>query len=115
VLLCALLAVGVPLAPYPLEVYAWIAALGLVPQLIGHSAFNWALRYLSATFVAVTVLGEPVVSIFLAWVVLGEAPSPIQITGAALILAGILAASRTEVRVREGEAHGAQSDPRAMA
>jgi drug/metabolite transporter (DMT)-like permease len=115
VLLGALLVIGVPLAPYPLEVYAWIAALGLVPQLIGHSAFNWALRYLSATFVAVTVLGEPVGSIFLAWMVLDEAPSPIQITGAALILVGVLAASRAEVRAREGEAHDAQSGPRATA
>ena len=100
VLLGAILVMGVRLAPYPLAVYGWIAALGLVPQLIGHSAFNWALRYLSATFVTVTVLGEPVGSIVLAWMVLGEAPSPIQLTGAALILAGILTASRSEVRSR---------------
>jgi len=115
VLLGALLVIGIPLAPYPLEVYAWIIALGLVPQLIGHSAFNWALRYLSATFVTVTVLGEPVGSIFLAWIVLGEAPLPFQLTGAALILVGILAASRTEVGVREDAARRAESDPHPMA
>ncbi len=102
-LLIVVLILGIPFAPYPLEVYGWILAVGLVPQLIGHSAFNWALGYLSATFVTVTVLGEPVGSILLAWLILGEAPSLIQVAGAALILAGILAASRVDVERARGQ------------
>jgi drug/metabolite transporter (DMT)-like permease len=95
-LLGALAIARIPLAPYAGQVYIWILALGLVPQLLGHSAFNWALRYLSATLVTVTVLGEPAVSILLAWLLLGEAPTLMQIAGGALILCGILVASRAE-------------------
>ena len=47
--------------------YGWALALGLVPQLIGHSTLNWALRHLSATFVAIVTLAEPIGSGILAF------------------------------------------------
>jgi drug/metabolite transporter (DMT)-like permease len=96
ILLGALAVARIPLAPYAGEVYVWIVALGLIPQLLGHSAFNWALRYLSATFVTVTVLGEPVGTILLAWLLLNEVPTLMQIAGAVLILGGVFAAARPE-------------------
>jgi drug/metabolite transporter (DMT)-like permease len=68
--------------------------LALVPQLLGHSTFNWALRYLPASFVAVTLLGEPIGSTVLAFFILREAPSALEIIGGILILAGIYAAAR---------------------
>ena len=74
--------------------YGWIFLLAAVPQLIGHSTFNWALRYLSAAFVAVTTLGEPIGSAVLAFFILREAPSLGTILGGALILTGIYLASR---------------------
>ncbi len=72
----------------------WVLLLALIPQLIGHSAYNWALKYLPATFVSVTVLGEPIGSILLALALLNETPSPLKLLGAGLILAGILSAAR---------------------
>jgi len=42
------------------KTYGWIFLLALLPQLIGHSTFNWALKYLPAAFVAIITLGEPV-------------------------------------------------------
>jgi drug/metabolite transporter (DMT)-like permease len=63
--------------------------LALVPQLIGHSSFNWALARLPAVFVAVATLGEPIGSAILAYLFLGEMPTLLKISGAALILAGI--------------------------
>jgi drug/metabolite transporter (DMT)-like permease len=75
---------------------AWLLSLALVPQLIGHSSFNWALKYLPATFVAVTVLGEPIGSVLLAFLLLGETPSLFKLIGGALILGGIVAAARRE-------------------
>ncbi|MBI3242725.1 MAG: DMT family transporter [Chloroflexi bacterium] len=83
-----------PLVGYPPAAYFWMAVLALVPQLIGHSAFNWALRYLSATYVSVTVLGEPVGSTILAVMLLNEAPGPLKLGGGGLILVGILLASQ---------------------
>jgi len=67
----------------------WIALLALVPQLLGHTSFNWALRYLPASLVAVALLGEPVGSSALAWVLLREVPGPVTLLGALVILAGI--------------------------
>ncbi|MFZ5909463.1 MAG: DMT family transporter [Chloroflexota bacterium] len=73
--------------------YIWIALLALVPQLIGHSTYNWALRYLPAALVSITTLGEPVGSAILAYFILQEAPSALTLLGGALILAGIYLAS----------------------
>jgi drug/metabolite transporter (DMT)-like permease len=112
-LLASLAVAHIPLAPYPADVYAWILVLGLVPQLIGHSAFNWSLRYLSATFVTIAVLGEPVGSILLAWVLLHEAPGVIQILGGGLILACILVASRAETGRRRPVSAATQEQDRA--
>jgi drug/metabolite transporter (DMT)-like permease len=73
--------------------YLWLALLALVPQLLGHSSFNWALRYLPASFVAIALLGEPVGSSALAFGLLHEVPTPLELGGAVLILAGIASAA----------------------
>ncbi len=80
---------------YPLQTYGWIFLLAAFPQLIGHSTYNWALRYLPASFVAVTTLGEPIGSAILAFFLLKETPSIIVISGGVLILTGIYLASRS--------------------
>lgn len=87
---------GHPLFGYPIQAYAWILLLAVFPQLIGHSTFNWALRYLPAAFVAVTTLGEPIGSAVLAFFLLKETPTLAVIIGGALILFGIYLASRSE-------------------
>jgi drug/metabolite transporter (DMT)-like permease len=63
---------------------------------IGHSSFNWALGYLSPTFVTVSILGEPVGSTVLAYWILNESPSTTKLLGGAAILAGIYVCSRAE-------------------
>ena len=80
---------------YRPQTYLWFVALALVPQLLGHSAFNWALRYLPAAYVSITLLGEPLGSTALAYLFLGEIPGVLMLLGGALILTGIVAASRT--------------------
>jgi drug/metabolite transporter (DMT)-like permease len=77
------------------QTYLWFALLALVPQLLGHSIFNWSLKYIPASLVSVTLLGEPVGSTVLAYFILLENPGWIKIGGAALILAGIWLTSRT--------------------
>jgi drug/metabolite transporter (DMT)-like permease len=83
----------VPMWGFRPPTYLWLALIGLVPQLIGHSAFNWALGYLPASLVSVTLLGEPIGTAFLAAIILGEIPGPINLLGAILILVGIGVAS----------------------
>jgi drug/metabolite transporter (DMT)-like permease len=78
-----------PVIGYPAETYAWFVLLALIPQLIAHSTYNWALRYVSATFVSISLLGEPVGASLLALIFLGETPRGVTLAGALFILAGI--------------------------
>lgn len=82
---------------YRPSTYVYFLLLGLVPQVIGHSAFNWALRHLSATFIAVCILGEPVGASLFAFFVLKESVTPAQAVGSCLILTGIFLAARSQV------------------
>jgi drug/metabolite transporter (DMT)-like permease len=79
---------------FPPETYLWLLLLALIPQLLGHSSFNWALRHLSATYVSITLLGEPIGSTILAYIILNEVPTQMKVIGAILILIGIFFASR---------------------
>jgi drug/metabolite transporter (DMT)-like permease len=81
---------------YPPLTYLWLLLLALIPQLLGHSTLNWALRYVPASLVAVMLLGEPIGSTILALLVLAETPSTLEIGGGLLILTGIYVASRVE-------------------
>lgn len=74
---------------YSPTAYGWIFLLAVIPQLIGHSTFNWLLKYLSATQVAVTTLSEPIGSAVLAYIFLKETPALAIIAGGAFILVGI--------------------------
>jgi drug/metabolite transporter (DMT)-like permease len=96
VLIAIMLGMGEhPLGLPPLT-YLWFLLLALIPQLFGHSVFNWALKYLPASFVSVTLLGEPVGSTILAYFIFQEQPGWLKICGAVLILAGIWLAARGE-------------------
>lgn len=94
-LIVIMLAAGYSLLGYAPITYGWIFLLAALPQLIGHSTYNWALRYLPAAFVAVTTLGEPIGSAILAYFILQETPAAATIFGGILILLGIYLASRS--------------------
>lgn len=96
-MLLALLALlGLPLVGFSNETYLWLVALALVPQLIGHSSYNWALGFFSASLIAVSLLGEPIGSTILAYLVLGESVTSLTLVGGAVILLGIYFAARGE-------------------
>ncbi len=96
-LIIAVISLGYDLFGYPPITYLWFLLLAIIPQLIAHSIYNWALRYLPATKVSITLLGEPISAAILAYLVLGELPSPLRITGAGIILIGVASAlSRTD-------------------
>ena len=80
---------GYDFSGYQQSTYIYLILLAIFPQLIGHSALNWSLRYVTATMVAVFVLGEPIGSSILAYFFLNETVTLIQIFGGILILSGI--------------------------
>jgi drug/metabolite transporter (DMT)-like permease len=83
-----------PFFGYSSSAYFYLFLLALVPQLIGHTTFNWALRYLPASLVAITILGEPIGSTILAYFILGEGLTIWKVIGGMSIFAGILIALR---------------------
>lgn len=81
-----------PFWGYSSATYLFLFLLALVPQLIGHTTFNWALKYLPASMVAITILGEPIGSTILAYFILGEGLMIWKVLGGISIFAGILIA-----------------------
>ena len=73
----------------------WLCFVGLalIPQLLGHTSYNYALGYLPAAYVSVATLAEPVGTTLLAILILGELPTLFEIAGGVIILAGIAIAS----------------------
>ncbi len=71
-------------------------AIAAGPMLLGHTGFNWALRYVPAYVVSLVILGEPVGAAVLAWAVpaIGEVPSPSTLLGGAILLCGLAVAAR---------------------
>jgi drug/metabolite transporter (DMT)-like permease len=91
-----LLASNLPPLPRQPRTWLWLLLMAAGPQILGHSSLNWALRYLSATYVTIAILGEPIGSTLLAWWLLREPPTLWAVVGGVLILAGIAIASHAE-------------------
>jgi drug/metabolite transporter (DMT)-like permease len=72
------------------------AGLAIGPMLLGHTGLNWALRYMPAFVVNLTLLGEPIGATILAAVLPGirEVPTTMTIVGGVLVLAGIYVTAR---------------------
>lgn len=77
--------------------FGWMLLLALIPQLVGHTTYNWALRYLSAAYVSIALLGEPIGTSILALFLLQEPPTVLELVGGILTLAGIFLASRAKL------------------
>ncbi len=84
---------GAAITGYSPNAYLYMAAVAIFPQLIGHSSFNYALAYLSATYVGIASQLEPVGSALLAFFVFQEVPRPAQVIGSLIVLTGVILAS----------------------
>ena len=93
-LLTATMLFGYSLFGYSPETYLMLVLLALVPQLIGHSCLNLAVRLMPVTLVSVAILGEPVGATLLGSFILGELPTLNEIAGGLLVLGGIFIVMR---------------------
>jgi len=84
---------------YSSSTYLYLFLLALIPQLMGHTTFNWALKYLPASVVAIAILGEPIGSTILAYFILGEGLTLWKIIGGISIFSGILIALKKTFRL----------------
>jgi drug/metabolite transporter (DMT)-like permease len=86
---------GASYVAYPAATFAWVAALALVPQLIGHTGLNYAMRHGDPTRVATAALLEPVGAGLLAFLVFAEVPTAVTVVGATVLLVGVVLTVRT--------------------
>jgi drug/metabolite transporter (DMT)-like permease len=82
------------LDPAPaLEAHLWLALLALSSQVAGWLLISISLPRLPAVVTSLLLTLQPAASVVLAALLLDERPSPLQLGGAAAILAGLLLAS----------------------
>ena len=87
-----------PVVGFSTGTYAALVSMALIPQIIGHSSYNWALKWFSASLIAVSLLGEPIGATILAYMIFGETLTWAKFMGGSLILAAIYLAARGEGR-----------------
>ena len=90
------LILGLPVVGFSSGTYGAFVGMALVSQIIGHTSYNWALKWFSASLVAITLLGEPIGATVLAYLVFDERLTWTKFFGGALILAAIYLAARGE-------------------
>jgi drug/metabolite transporter (DMT)-like permease len=86
---------GIQWSGFSTTTYAFLIGLALIPQLLGHSSYNWALKYLPAAYVSIVLLAEPIGSTILAYFLLNEPPTSLELIGGGVILCGIYIASQS--------------------
>jgi drug/metabolite transporter (DMT)-like permease len=69
--------------------HGWLLALALSSQVAGWLLISYALPRLPAVETATIILLQPVLTMIWGVIIFGEDPSPIQLIGAGLVLAGV--------------------------
>ncbi len=75
--------------PYPTMDWFWFLLLAIIPTLLGHSIFNWVIKWVNASTVSMSILGEPIGSAILAYFIFQEKIYLAQWVGGIIILLGI--------------------------
>jgi len=90
------IALGLQIVGFSSGTYAAFAGMALISQIIGHTSYNWALKWFSASLIAVTLLGEPIAATVLAYIIFAETLTWTKLVGGSLILVAIYLAARGE-------------------
>ncbi|MFD1205467.1 MULTISPECIES: DMT family transporter [Sporosarcina] len=81
---------GEAFAPYSPSNWFWFFMLALIPNLLGHSLFNWAIKWVSTNVISIAILFEPVGAAILAYYIFHETLTVSQIVGGIIVISGIL-------------------------
>lgn len=93
----------IPFTGQGINNYLIFLGLALGPTLIGHSILNYSVRYLPTSVVSLSILGEPIITTFLAWLLLSEQVMLTTIIGGVFILGGIYLGSVYSYRKSSGK------------
>ncbi|MEM2509056.1 MAG: DMT family transporter, partial [Candidatus Thermoplasmatota archaeon] len=72
--------------------------MAVFPTLLGHSLFMFCIKYVKATVISVSFLGEPIGSSILATILFREVPGVISLIGGVIILLGIYLVASSEIK-----------------
>lgn len=78
-----------PFIPKQSSDWIYFLLLALIPTLLGHSLFNWSLKWISTSTISMAILFEPVGAIILAYYLLNEVLIWSQIIGGLIVIGGI--------------------------
>jgi len=107
-LLVGVAAAREPFLGLPARDWGLFLAMALVPSILGHTMYNWSLKHVPAAVVSVSLLGEPIGSTILAFLIFHDVPPQLAIVGGAIILVGIVLATW---RLGAGKPGGAEGPP----
>jgi len=96
ILWIVVLFLNLPITGYSSQTVAAFWAMALVSQILGHSSYNWALKWFSTSLVAVALLGEPIGSTILAYIIFHEGLTWLKFIGGLFILSAIYIAASGE-------------------
>jgi drug/metabolite transporter (DMT)-like permease len=95
---------GTPITGHPPRSYFWLIMVTLIPQLIGHSGFNYALGYFSATLVSLTTQTLSITAAIAAFFIFAEVPTLTDIIGSSIIIGGVILAIISQQRKQKSTA-----------
>lgn len=81
---------GESFGPYPFSTWIWFLLLAILPNLLGHSLFNWSIKWVSANVISIAILFEPIGASILALFIFGEKLIATQIIGGIIVIIGIM-------------------------
>lgn len=99
---------GTTLTGFAPREWMLFGGIALGPMMLGHTGFNWSLRYVPAYVVSLAVLAEPLGAALLAYLIpsIHEVPTPAVLVGGLVVLIGLGVGS-----VGEGAQSAAASPP----
>lgn len=87
----------------PTSSVVWLVYLGLFPTAVAFTTYAYALARMDASRLGVTTYLVPVITIVMAWGLLGETPAPLAYVGGGLAMAGVAIARRRPTRVNPAQ------------
>ena len=85
-----------PVYPYPIREYLLFFLLGFFSSILGHTVYNYLIKYYSSTLISVSTLSEPIFASILAMILFREIPSLYTLVGGVIIISGIYYYLRTQ-------------------
>ena len=76
--------------PYASNEWIIFLLLAIIPNLLGHNMFNWAIKYVSANVISVSILFEPIGAAILAFFIFNENLTHFQLIGGGIVIVGIM-------------------------